>query len=129
MKYKCITDEEGYIIKIEKDDKGIDIDLTDQFISFMSCFKLDNGKAVLDEEKLQQTIAAESKDSRIAELERMLAETDYIQDGLISGMLQLKKPVTFIADLIALFTSTLTEYPTILAQRAEWIAELKSLKK
>lgn len=129
MKYSVITDKDGYITAVQKDEKGIEIVISDQFLRYMSCFKLDEGKVILDEEKLQQTIAAESKDNRIAELERMLAETDYIQNGLISGLLQLKNPVTFITDLIALLTSTLTEYPTIIAQRSEWIAELKSLKK
>lgn len=129
MKYSIITDKDGYITAIQKDEKGIDVSITDQFLRYMSCFKLEEGKVILDEEKLQQTIATESKDSRIAELEKLLADTDYIQDGLISGLMQLKNPVTFITDLIALLTSTLTEYPAIIAQRAEWIAELKSLKK
>lgn len=129
MRYSITTDKDGYITAIQKDDKGIEITISDQFLRYMSCFKLDEGKVVLDEEKLQQAIAAESKDSRIAELEKLLADTDYIQDGLISGLLQLKNPVTFIADLIALLTSTLTEYPAIISQRAEWIAELKNLKK
>ena len=129
MKYSVITDKDGYITAIQKDEKGIEIIISDQFLRYMSCFKLEDGKAELDEEKLQQVMAAESKDNRIAELERLLADTDYIQDGLISGLLQLKNPVTFIADFIALLTSTLTEYPAIISQRAEWIAELKSLKK
>lgn len=129
MKYSVITDKDGYITAVQKDDKGIEIVISDQFIRYMSCFKLKDGKVVLDEEKLEQTVADESKENRIAELERLLADTDYIQDGMISGLLQLKNPVTFITDFIALLTSTLTEYPAIIAQRAEWIAELKSLKK
>lgn len=129
MKCKVFTDKDGYITGYYQNDDGIEIEVTDQFLNYMSCFKLTEGKVILDEEKLQQTIATESKDSRITELERLLADTDYIQDGLISGLLQLKNPVTFITDLIALLTSTLNEYPAIIAQRAEWIAELKNLKK
>lgn len=129
MKYKVITDKDGYIESIEADEEGIDIDLTEQMLQYLFCFKLKDGKPVLDETRLNEYLGSESVRNRIAELQSLLASTDYIQDGLISGLLQLKNPVTFIADLIALLTSTLTEYPTIIAQRAEWIAELKNLKK
>lgn len=129
MKYNVITDKDGYIESIYADEKGIEIDISGMKLQYLFCYRLEDGKVILDENKYNAIISDEEVNKRIAELQSLLASTDYIQDGLISGLLQLKNPVTFIADLIALLTSTLTEYPAIIAQRAEWIAELKSLKK
>ena len=129
MLYRITIDAEGFVLSIEQDEKGIEIDPSKLDLDYLNCYKLNENKLVLDEEKYNAVIASENKDRRISELIGLLADTDYIQDGLIIGLLQLKNPVTFITDLIALLTSTLTEYPTIIAQRSEWIAELKSLKK
>lgn len=129
MKYKVNIDKDGYIESIYADEKGIEIDISDIKLDYLFCYRLEEGKVVLDENKYFAIISDEAVEARIAELQSLLASTDYIQDGLISGLLQLKNPVTFITDLIALLNSTLTEYPTIIAQRAEWIAELKNLKK
>lgn len=129
MKYNVITDKDGYIESIFADEKGIEIDISGMKLQYLFCYRLEDGKVVLDESKYNAIISDEEVDDRIAELQSLLASTDYIQDGLISGLLQLKNPVTFITDLIALLNSTLTEYPAIIAQRAEWIAELKNLKK
>ena len=129
MLYRITTDAEGFVLSIEQDEKGIEIDPSKLDLDYLNCYKLNENKLVLDEEKYNAIIASENKDRRISELIGLLADTDYIQDGLIIGLLQLKNPVTFITDLIALLTSTLTEYPAIIAQRSEWIAELKSLKK
>ena len=129
MKYKVNIDKDGYIESIFADEKGIEIDISSIKLDYLFCYRLEEGKVVLDENKYNTIISNEAVEARIAELQSLLASTDYIQDGLISGLLQLKNPVTFITDLIALLTGTLTEYPTIIAQRSEWIAELKSLKK
>ena len=129
MLYRITTDAEGFVLSIEQDEKGIEIDPSKLDLDYLNCYKLNENKLVLDEEKYNAVIASENKDRRISELIGLLESTDYVQDGLISGLLQLKNPVTFITDLIALLTSTLTEYPAIIAQRSEWIAELKSLKK
>ena len=129
MLYRITTDAEGFVLSIEQDEKGIEIDPSKLDLDYLNCYKLNENKLVLDEEKYNAIIASENKDRRISELIGLLESTDYVQDGLISGLLQLKNPVTFITDLIALLTSTLTEYPAIIAQRSEWIAELKSLKK
>ena len=129
MLYRITIDAEGFVLSIEQDEKGIEIDPSKLDLDYLNCYKLNENKLVLDEEKYNAVIASENKDRRISELIGLLESTDYVQDGLISGLLQLKNPVTFITDLIALLTSTLTEYPAIIAQRSEWIAELKSLKK
>lgn len=129
MKYKVNIDKDGYIESIYADEKGIEIDIAGIKLDYLFCYRLEEGKVILDENKYNAIISDEAVQARIAELQSLLASTDYIQDGLISGLLQLKNPVTFITDLIALLNSTLTEYPAIIAQRAEWIAELKSLKK
>lgn len=129
MLYRITTDAEGFVLSIEQDEKGIEIDPSKLDLDYLNCYKLNENKLVLDEEKYNAVIASETKDRRISELIGLLESTDYVQDGLISGLLQLKNPVTFITDLIALLNSTLTEYPAIIAQRAEWIAELKSLNK
>lgn len=129
MKYNVITDKDGYIESIFADEKGIEIDISGMKLQYLFCYRLEDGKVVLDESKYNAIISDEEVSARIAELQSLLASTDYIQDGLISGLLQLKNPLTFVTDLIALLSSTLTEYPVIIAQRAEWIAELKGLKK
>ena len=129
MKYRVLTDDNSFVTGLIEDEKGIEIDSQILNAVYLSAYQFINDKLVLNEEKYQQMKKTDEDTTRINELERMLAETDYIQDGLISGLLQLKNPLTFVTDLIALLTSTLTEYPAIIAQRAEWIAELKSLKK
>lgn len=128
-KYEILIDEAGYITGLIQSDKGIEIDIKNIMLDYLSCYKLADNKVVIDSEKYEQEKTERNTNERITILEKNLSDTDYVQDGLISSLLQLKNPVTFITDLIALLSSTLTEYPTIIAQRAEWIAELKQLKK
>ena len=128
MKYTITTDESGYVVTIAKDDSGIDIDISKLNLRFLSCYKLIDGELVFDEEKYESMVAEETKENRIAELQKLLSETDYIQDSFIAGLMSLNKATTFITDLISLISTTKSEYKTILEQRVGWINELKSLK-
>lgn len=133
MKYYLYTNDEGFVsgfVQAEKEfnyDGDIPADLSASTPE--GWYKLEQNKLIEDTGRKEAVILSRTNENRIAELEKLLSDTDYVQDGLISGLLQLKNPVTFVTDLIALLSSTLTEYPAIIAQRAEWIAELKTLKK
>lgn len=133
MKYYLYINDKGYVsgfIRSEKD-FNYDGDLPEDIVISTpeGWYKLETGKLLIDAERKEQVISSRAKDVRIEELQKLLADTDYIQDGFINGLLQLKNPLTFVSDLIELITGTMTEYPQVLAQRSEWVAELKTLKK
>ena len=127
MKYKISTDKDGYIIKIEKDEKGIDIDISSMLLGFLNCYQLNDNKVVLDTEKYQSILNEDEKQSRISEILKELEQTDYVQDEFINSLLSLNNPVTFITDILALMSNVMKEYPSIIAERKSLIAELKTL--
>lgn len=129
MKYRIETDSAGFITGIFADDKGKEFDISDLKTEFLNCYKVAEGVPVLDNEKYESVLSENEKENRIAELKSELSSTDYIQDGFVTGLMQLKNPVTFIADLISLISDTMTAYPAVMNRRAELINELKQLDK
>lgn len=127
MKYNIKTDDNGYITEIRQDEKGIEIEITEQFLSFMTCYKLSGTNIVLDQEKMNSMIMEEQKENRVAEIINELERTDYVQDEFIDSLLSLNNPVTFITDILALISKMTKDYPQIIAKRKELIVELKSL--
>ena len=129
MKCKVFTDKDGYITGYYQSDEGIDIEITNQFLNFMNCYKLNDNKIILDNEKYEVTVASEEKEKRINEILKELEQTDYVQDEFINSLLGLTNPVTFITDLIALISNVMKDYPSIINERKTLIAELESLLK
>jgi len=128
-KYNVNLDENGYIMGFSVDDDGsYEFDGSLLNLKFLNCYKIIDGIPVFDENKYESVVAEETKEERIAELQKLLSETNYIQDSFISGLMSLNKATTFITDLISLISTTKNEYKTILEQRVGWINELKSLK-
>ena len=84
MKYRVLTDDNSFVTGLIEDEKGIEIDSQILNAVYLSAYQFINDKLVLNEEKYQQMKKTDEDTTRINELERMLAETDYIQDGLIS---------------------------------------------
>lgn len=130
MLFKIQIDNDGYVMSMEKsyDGQGIDIDLGGIHLGKIVCYKLVENKLVFDEEKYQSIVAEDERLERIRELTKLLADTDYIQDSFIAGLMGLTNPLTFVSDLISLIASVTKDYKTILQQRTEWINELKYLK-
>ena len=130
-RYKVELDSDGYIVSIyvpaDESEGEYELDLSTLDVDFLNCYKIIGGVFTLDEDKKQSIISAEQVIERIAELKQKLADTDYIQDGFINGLMGLNKPATFIVDLISLISSTMSDYSAIISQRAEWINELKQL--
>ena len=127
MKYKVITDKDGFIQSVEKSDEGMELKLDQDMIMNLDCYKLVEGKIVMDSEKYEQKKADKQKSDRIAEIMNELDDTDYVQDEFINSLLSLNNPVTFIADMISLMNGVMKDYPNIIAKRKSLIAELKTL--
>lgn len=129
MKYLVNTDKDGYVSGLFQDEKGIEIDLSKIDLAMLFCYKLNDGKLILDEAKKESIIGSRNNEQRIAELRKMLTESDDIMGGMLDGMASLTNPVTFISDFIKLIGDMNSKYADLIAQRKAWREELESLLK
>lgn len=129
MKYLITLDENSYIKSFLKDEKGIEFNPLSINLAYLNCYKLEDGKAVLDEEKLSLKKAEESRLTEITELKAYLFETSDIISDFIEEVFSLDKPLTFVADLIALIIQYRTEFKSLLAQRKQARERIKELEK
>lgn len=129
MKYSVKTDTNGYVISLAQDPKGIEIDLSAIDLDFLFCYKLQDGKLIIDQGKKDEEIEKETKKTRIAELRSLLTESDDIMGGFLDDMASLNNPVTFISDFIKLIGNINTKYAQLITDRKAWREELESLLK
>lgn len=83
MKYTINVDENGYILSIANTENDTDeIDLGSLDLSFLNCYKYENGKAILDEEKKQKLQAEEKNKPYVATYEERLDAIDSAIEAL-----------------------------------------------
>ena len=132
MLYTVNLNEEMYIMSLSHTvNDNIDLDVSVMDMQHLEAYKLIDGVAILDEEKLQQMIAAEerkAKDTEITELKRYLNETDYIMAETFESVMALNNPVTFIADFIKILVDFKQQYSEALANRKLWRQRIKELE-
>lgn len=83
MKYTINTDEKGYILSIANTETDADeIDLAAMDLKFLNCYRYQNGKAILDEEKKQKMLDEEKNKPYIATYEERLDAIDSAIEAL-----------------------------------------------
>ena len=83
MKYTINVDENGYILSIANTDADTDeIDLASLDLNFLNCYKYENGKATLDEEKKQKMLDEEKNKPYVATYEERLDAIDSAIEAL-----------------------------------------------
>lgn len=83
MKYTINVDENGYILSIANTENDTDeIDLGSLDLSFLNCYKYENGKAILDEEKKQKLQNEEKNKPYVATYEERLDAIDSAIEAL-----------------------------------------------
>jgi hypothetical protein len=83
MKYTINTDEEGYILSIANTENDTDeIDIVSIDLNFLNCYKYENGKAILDEEKKQKMLGEEKNKLYVATYEERLDAIDSAIEAL-----------------------------------------------
>lgn len=135
MKYTINVDKNNYVLSIANTiHDNVEIDLTTIDLLHLSAYQLINNELVLDEIKLNELIAQEHQHeviNEIYDLEQKLNSTDYIMARMLEEIMALNNPLTFIADIIKIFTAYATKYKDTLSNRKTWrerIEELKNIK-
>lgn len=83
MKYTINVDENGYILSIANTENDTDeIDLGSLDLSFLNCYKYENGKAFLDEEKKLKLQTEEKNKPYVATYEERLDAIDSAIEAL-----------------------------------------------
>lgn len=83
MKYTINVDENGYILSIANTENDTDeIDLGPLDLSFLNCYKYENGKAILDEEKKLKLQTEEKNKPYVATYEERLDAIDSAIEAL-----------------------------------------------
>lgn len=83
MKYTINVDEKGYILSIANTETDTDeIDLVSIDLKFLNCYKYENGKASLDEEKKQRMLDEEKNKPYVATYEERLDAIDSAIEAL-----------------------------------------------
>lgn len=83
MKYTINVDENGYILSIANTENDTDeIDLGSLDLSFLNCYKYENGKATLDEEKKLKLQTEEKNKPYVATYEERLDAIDSAIEAL-----------------------------------------------
>ena len=83
MKYTINVDESGYILSIANTENDTDeIDLGSLDLSFLNCYKYENGKATLDEEKKLKLQTEEKNKPYVATYEERLDAIDSAIEAL-----------------------------------------------
>lgn len=83
MKYTINVDENGYILSIANTENDTDeIDLGSLDLSFLNCYKYENGKAILDEEKKLKLQNEEKNKPYVATYEERLDAIDSAIEAL-----------------------------------------------
>lgn len=83
MKYTINVDENGYILSIANTENDTDeIDLGSLDLSFLNCYRYENGKAILDEEKKLKLQTEEKNKPYVATYEERLDAIDSAIEAL-----------------------------------------------
>lgn len=83
MKYTINTDEKGYILSIANTENDTDeIDLAAMDLKFLNCYRYQNGKAILDEEKKLKLQTEEKNKPYVATYEERLDAIDSAIEAL-----------------------------------------------
>ena len=83
MKYTINVDENGYILSIANTDADTDeIDLASLDLKFLNCYRYENGKAILDEEKKLKLQNEEKNKPYVATYEERLDAIDSAIEAL-----------------------------------------------
>ena len=132
MLYTVTTDKDGYIVSIAngKND-SVDLDLSSLDLPHINAYKLLEGSAVLDADRLAELVEQEerkAKDDEIAQLKEMLNRTDYIMAETFESIMALNNPVTFISDFIKVLVDFRQQYADALANRKLWRQRIKELE-
>lgn len=129
MKVSVVLDDEKYIISISSNDEG-EYEIDDDFdFEYLRCYHLVDDKIVLDEDKKAEQINEEKNAEEIAELQNDLNSTDYIMARCFEEIMALNKPLTFIADMIAILVKYSKQYKDVIQQRKTWRERIEELKK
>ena len=133
-KYTVNTDDKGYVLSIahtSSDSIEIDINLIEA--DFLNAYKLVDGSLVLDENRKSEIAKAAKKatdSERVRVLRAYLEETDSIFIDMMEEIMEsLSNPVTFVADMIKVFSKYNTNYASVLLERQNAKAEIKELSK
>lgn len=125
-------DKDKYILSIshtKNDNVEIDLSLLD--MRYLNAYKLINSEIIFDEQKkaeMEQAETDRAKETEIAELERMLKDTDYIFSKELEEITALSNPVTFITDLIKILVAYAKDYKDVIANRKNWRERIKELR-
>ena len=133
-KYTVNTDDNGYVLSIaHTSSDSIEIDISSIEADFLNAYKLVDGSLVLDESKKSEIAKAAKKAAdgeRVRVLKAYLEETDSIFiDMMEEIMASLSNPVTFISDMIKVFSKYNTNYASVLLERQNAKAEIEELGK
>lgn len=83
MKYTINVDEKGYILSIANTETDTEeLDLTSMDLKFLNCYRYENGKAILDEEKKQKMLDEEKNKPYVATYEERLDAIDSAIEAL-----------------------------------------------
>lgn len=129
MKYTVYLDQDNYITCVATTlNNDTELDLESMDLQHLNAYKLIDGEAVLDNEKLAELIALEErheKDEEIAGLTEQLHSSDEDLLDFIENLFTLKNPLTFISDMIALMKN----YVTLVATRQSIRERIRELQK
>lgn len=129
-KYSFFKDKNKYITGYyENSTKGIEFEITEQFLNYMNCYKVEDNSVIFDEEKYDLVVAEELKEKELTELKNYILDTSDTANDFVEELLLLDNPLTFVSDFVALIKSYRETYKTILAQRKQARQRIKELEK
>lgn len=129
MKVSVVVDDEKYIISISSNDEG-EYEIDDDFdFEYLHCYHLVDNKIVLDEDKKAEQINEEKNAEEIFELQNDLNSTDYIMARCFEEIMALNKPLTFIADMIAILVKYSKQYKDVIQQRKNLARKNRRIEK
>ena len=122
-------DENNYIKRFVTDWLNGNYELDDDFdFEYLHCYHLVDDKIVLDEDKKAEQIKVQENSEEIAELQNDLNSTDYIMARCFEEIMALNKPLTFIADMIAILVKYSKQYKDVIQQRKTWRERIEKLR-
>ena len=119
MRANIVFNDDGYVFELTYQEDG-EYELPDNFDEIiLGCYKLSDGKVVLDVNK------DEYKKHEISLLEIELSKTDEEMLGFLEDFFSLKNPLTFISDLFNLMKN----YSMLVVARQQIRQKIKELQK
>ena len=136
MKYNVTLDERGYVLNIShtgtiRDFVELDLDEYDLTEGRIYAYKLGINKLIFDNDEYSRLLNAKQKKAdelEIKDLEKKLAETDYIISRWGEEIVALSNPITWVADVIKINIAYTKKYSEALNNRKKWRERIEELR-